>query len=478
MDENFEDSKPAPTPILGRSPPYSQEAEEYLLSCIFLDGVRALSMCMDGKITAECFYVSANRFLYQTFLWLFKNNRDLSLDVMFEELKRVNKLEEIGGMAYLVQISGRVATTAQLDFFIETVREAFVQRELIKSASTVVELAYERRAEVEKFTCEMNRILSIRNGTQMIKTLAQSAEELYGLIERIERGEANEEDLGISWPWRQLTDRFGTLLPGELIIIAARPGCGKSTMARHLALHLGQNKKENVLLFSREMPIEQVTSLLAQMLSRLSWRLLRLGRMHKQDIADFKAAVKAIRNHRNIHIFDKDKTASQIIARSQAFSQLNPVKCMMVDYLQAYNMEQTKQETRDVAIGRFTRGLKDLAIDLKIPVVLLAQVSRAFAREDREPRNDDLRESGNIEQDADTIVFLHAPKVNPHTGFEQDINDGDLESIMVRATMTKGRNNGNNRFDFMMHRPTTFFTPMEIPATSNHRPPQNQRPSR
>lgn len=475
MDDPF--SEQQSLALNGRQPPHSQEAEEYLLSCIFLDGVRALSICMDGKIVPECFYVPANKFLYQTFLWLFKNNRDLSLEVMFEELKRVNKMDEIGGWPYLTQVSGRVATTAQLPFFVETVREAYVQRELIKSASSVVELAYDRHAEVEKFTCEINRILSIRNGTQMIKTLAQASEELIALIERIERKEATEEDMGISWPWRELTDRFGTMLPGELIVVAARPGCGKSTLARHIAMHLGRNKEENVLLFSREMPIEQVTSLFAQMLSKMSWRLLRLGRMHERDIADFKSAVKQIRNHRNIHIFDKDKTASQIMARSQAFAQLKPLKCMLVDYLQAYNMEQTKQETRDVAIGRFTRGLKDLAIDLKIPVVLCAQVSRAFAREDREPRNDDLRESGNIEQDADTIIFLHAPKTNPHTGQDQDINDGDLESIMVRATMTKGRNNGNDRFDFMMHRPTTTFTPL-IPATSSRPPPPNQRPAR
>jgi replicative DNA helicase len=464
MEESFDSRVPLSVKLNGRPPPHSQEAEEFLLSCIFIDGVYALSKCMDGKITPECFYIPANRLVYQTFLWLFKNNRDLSLEVMYEELKRVNKLEEIGGIAYLTQISGRSSTSAQLMFFVETVREAYVQRELIVSASTVVEMAYDRNAEVEKFTCEINRILSIRNGTQMIKTLAQASEELLGLIERIEKGEATEEDMGISWPWKQMTDKFGTLLPGELIVVAARPGCGKSTLARHCALHLGYKKEENVLLFSREMPIEQIASLFGQMLSRLSWRLLRLGRMHPKDIADFKAAVKLVRNHRNIHIFDKDKTASQIMARSQAFAQLKPVKCLLVDYLQAYNMEQTKQETRDVAIGRFTRGLKDLAIDLKIPVLLCAQVSRAFAREDREPRNDDLRESGNIEQDADTIIFLHAPKTNPHTGMDQDINDGDVESIMVRATMTKGRNNGNNRFDFMMHRPTTIFTPLEIVA--------------
>lgn len=472
--EDFESQVPLSIKLNGREPPHSQEAEEHLLSCIFLDGVHALNACMDGKIKPESFYVQANKLIYQTFLWMFKNGRDLGLDVMYEELKRVGKLEEIGGLAYLTQISGRCATTGQIGYFIERVRETYVQRELIIAAATTVELAYDQSAEVEKFAFEINRILSIRNGTQTIKSLAQAADELMALIDRIKAGTATELDLGIPWPWREMTEKFGTMLPGELIILAARPGCGKSTMARHLALDLGKNG--NVPLFSREMQIDQIASLFAQMTSKLSWRELRMKKMHPRDVDDFYEHVRAIRNHRGIHIFDTDKTASQIMARSMAFSQLKPMRCMIVDYLQAYNMEQGKQETRDMAIGRFTRALKDQALDLKIPVVLLAQVSRGFAREDREPRNDDLRESGNIEQDADTIIFLHAPKTIPDTGIEQDINDDQTPSIYVQATMTKGRNNGNGRLGLMLHRPTTVFTP--VVTTSTRLPPPAPQSSR
>lgn len=470
MDEEM----PLSVQLNGRQPPHSAEAEEHLLSCIFMDGVLALQACMDGKITAECFYVTANRDLYQTFLWLFKNSRDLSLEVLAEELKRVNKLDEIGGWPYLVQVSGRVATTAQLLYFIERVRETYVQRELIKTCGSTCELAYETGAEVEKFTFEINRILSIRNGTQMIKTLAQAAEENMALIERIRKGEATADDMGISWAWDDMNRVFGTKLPGELIVVAARPGCGKSTIARQDCLHVAKHYGDT-LLFSREMPIEQISALFAQTMSRRSWRTLRRGQMHPKDVEDFERALKEVRNARNIHIFDKDKTVSQIMARAMAFGQIKKPRYIIADYLQAYNPEQAKNETRDVAIGRFTRSLKDLAIDLKIPVLLLAQVSRSFEREDREPRMSDLRESGNIEQDADTIIFLHAPKKNEFTGADQDLNDETVENIHVRATMVKGRNNGTGRFDFLMHRPTTTFHTV---AKGVIRPPNTQQPAR
>ena len=442
--------------LLGRTPPHSVEAEQSVLSGIFLDGVSALSKAMDGHLTPESFYIEKHRLIFQTFLWLHKNGRELGFDVMFEELRKLNKLDDVGGVAALTDISKKLPTTAQLNYFIERVRESFVQRELIKSALKTTELAYEEGAKVEDFTYEVNRILSIRNATESMITLPQAADATLAMIERIKSGTATQEDIGITWAWPDFDDRFGTKLPGELIVLGARPSIGKSTLARqdcyHVAKHYG-----HTALFSREMPVGELPPLFAQHISGFSWKTLRKGGMHPREIEEFCKAVRTIKELRTLHIYDQDKTLAQLVARVKSAALMLDLKYLAIDYLQRYNPQQEKGETRDLALGRFTGAMKDLAIDLKIPVLLLSQIGRAVERENRDPMISDLRESGNIEQDADKVILLHAPNIDKITGCEQDINDQNNTQIYVEAIQAKGRGSGRGRCDMYLKLATTTF---------------------
>lgn len=442
--------------LLGRTPPHSPEAEQSVLSGIFFDGISALSKAMDGHLTPESFFVEKHRLIYQTFLWLHKNGRQLSLEVMFEELRKLNKLEEVGGMAALTEISSKIPTTAQLTYFIERVRESYVQRELIKCALKTTELAYEEGAKVEDFTCEINRILSIRNATESAITLPQAADNTLAMIDRIKSGKATQEDIGITWAWPDFNERFGTKLPGELIVLGARPSIGKSTLARqdcyHVATHYG-----HTALFSREMPVGELPPLFAQHICGISWQTLKKGGMHTGDIEEFCKAVRTVRELRHLHIYDQDKTLSQLVARVKSAALMLDLKYLAVDYLQRYNPQQEKGETRDLALGRFTGAMKDIAIDLKIPVLLLSQIGRDVEKEKREPMISDLRESGNIEQDADKVILLHAPRTDKITGLEQDINDHNNTQIYVEAIQAKGRGSGRGRCDMYLKLATTTF---------------------
>ena len=211
-----------------------------------------------------------------------------------------------------------------------------------------------------------------------------------------------------------------------------------------------------MLLFSREMPVCGLPQLFAQSLSGHSWREFRRNELTSSNSDEFLASIKEVEANKRLHIYDRDRTLAQVTARIKAFHQIKPVKGIVVDYLQRYDPQQERGETRDVAIGRMTMALKDAAIECGIPIILLAQLSRSVERDNREPMLSDLRESGNIEQDSDRVIFLDAPTVTPD-GTEQDLNDGQARRIFVHAIQAKGRGEGQDRVPMMFNRPITTF---------------------
>jgi len=174
------------------------------------------------------------------------------------------------------------------------------------------------------------------------------------------------------------------------------------------------------------------------------------------DAKKFTQGLKEVAEMKTLSVFDQDRTLSQITARVEACKTFMPVKAIIVDYLQRYDPQQERGETRDIAIGRMTMALKDLAVSLKIPVILLAQLGREVEKENRQPRLSDLRESGNIEQDADRVIFIHAPD-EKLDGSTQDLNDQSLSRIEVNICQAKGRSDGVATLTMSFHRPTTTF---------------------
>lgn len=434
--------------------PQTEEGERAILSCILLDGQTSLAKAIDGKIGEECFYHPIHQKVWRAIQWQHKNNRPLELYALAEELKKAGKLDEVGGLPALAAATSGQPTTAMLEYWIDKVRQYYVLRAVHASCDRMKAKVETYSGQVEDFVGELNGILSTHHAHNKQKTLEQASNEALEVLARIERGELREEDTGYPWPWPDWDNRFGRAKPGELIILSARPGMGKSSVMRQILDYW--SIKGNCLLFSREMPVEQIALAMAQTRSGISWKALSRGHAHNDDIADFRAALNYVRGNKKIDVFDRDRTLAHITTRVKAFAQITKPRAVFIDYLQRYDPQQDKGETRDIAIGRFTMAMKDIAIEYGIPVVLLAQIGRGVEKEQREPRMSDLRESGNIEQDADRIVFLNAPEHKPD-GTMQQLTDNDLKWVYVDAIQAKGRHDGAGRVGMMFNRPITKF---------------------
>lgn len=435
--------------------PHSEEGERIILSCILLDGPSSLAKAIDGKIEEEVFFLPQHRRLWRAIQWQHKNSQPLELHALVEELKKCNKLHEVGGLAGLVEMTQAACTTAQLSHWIDVVRQHYVMRELHATCSRMAEKTLAHSGSVETFVMEVNNLITKHHEGQKQETLADAADSAIELVERVQAGTYTDKDIGMSFPWPDWDRRFGLAKPGELIIISARPGMGKSSCCRQIAQHWAKDGK--VLLFSREMPTKQMAPLFAQTECGISYRDILSGRLSTSYLETFKSELAKVRGLQ-VAVYDQDRTLSHIVTRAKAFAQIAKPKAICVDYLQRYDAQQERGETRDMALGRFTMAMKDLAIELSLPVILLAQLGRSVERENREPRLSDLRESGNLEQDADRVIFLNAPDHRPD-GTMQTITDNDLRFIYVDAIQAKGRSDGTGRCGMMFDRPITKLLP-------------------
>lgn len=444
---------------MSKQPPHSLDVEETVIASVFLDGITTIQAALDKKVGETSFYDEKNRLLWKTFLWAFKRGTPLEVDAIAGELKEKRKLDAIGGYDYLLKITSRVPTTSGTKHAIEKLQELFMLRELIDRSNAIIEDAHNYTGDISVFYSRIADALKVREGLEKTLTLKDACDEIGARLDRIANGELRDGDNGLEWPWRDASRYLGPIQGGELVIIAARPSRGKSSVARQMAWSWAQRYGQ-VMLFSREMPVSEMPPLFAQSLSGISWRELRNGRCTLKEVSSFKEGLAQVKEEPNLSIYDKDRTLSQIIARVKAQCLVKKPCAVMIDYLQAYDVEQTKGETRDVAIGRFTRACKDLALELSIPVVLLAQIGRSVEKEEREPRLSDIRESGNVEQDADRVCFVHW-LTKDAKGQSIDINDQTNQVMPCKLIQAKGRGEGSATSDLLFKRPIASFHSME-----------------
>lgn len=426
-----------------------------MLACALIDGPDVITKALDAKVCEDSFYIPANRLIWRYLCSMLKRGLDLSLAVLAEDMKKHKHLDEIGGYAYLTRITGSTPTTAQARFFIEKLQELYTLRLLIKAGTKTVEDAYGYTGDFAVFATQVEEALRVREGLEKPKTLQEATRDTIHLVERIQKGEKPQEALGFGYPWKEADDKLGAIKPGEFVIIAARPGRGKSSIARQLALHW-QAEYGKVAYFSREMPVGQLPQLFAQTVCGISWNDVLKGRAHRHDVLDFLKALRTVESTK-ISIQDRDTKFTQIQARIKAMCQVEKPSAIFLDYIQIYDPEQQRGETRDTALGRMSTGLKGIAIDYNIPVIGLAQIARSVEREEREPRSSDLRECGSLEADADRIIFSHWLPCLRGTNIAQDFNDWGVKTVHAELIQTKGRSDGQARIPLDFIRNTTTF---------------------
>jgi replicative DNA helicase len=454
--------------LFARELPHSLEAEEYLLSCCFIDGAETMGRCLAERLTPEAFHFPANRAIFARLVAMHAAGLPLDLDVLAQELTTAGTLAEVGGYPYLMQVSSKIPTTAQSGYFIERVSNLHLLRRMIQTAGGICERAFNPGENVDEFleqaTAAMLKLGHERVGENTDKPWPAVVAEAAAHAERTIARTPEAVGETLLWPWPSLTLAFKPLARGELAVIAARPSIGKSSFARALMeFHAGAGR--NVLVESMEMTGQEIA--LASAAARSGIGFSGLADRHHADQAEFLVAVRA-QARPNLHVFTRDHSLAAIVARAKAIHAGSPLDLIVVDYLGLVaDCQSSQRENKTDAIGRVTKALKRLAGELNCVVVLLAQLSRLSATDkNREPGLTDLRDSGNIEEDASRVVFLHRPSEDPLTKMEQTSSKDaeDRPRYFVNAIQGKGRNVGDGQvFSFYFQRATTRFSPAERP---------------
>lgn len=401
---------------LGRSLPHSIEAEEYLLSCCLLDGSDTIARCMEAKLLGNAFYSTANRLIYEKLCELYQKNPPVDIAVLAEELKTTRQLEEIGGYAYLTQISGRIPTTAQAQYFIDKVRELHLLRELIKVATSAVERCYSYDGELEQFIDQVEQeIFSVTQDriSDGAKPMREPVKDAMNVLTKMmmKKGELT----GVASGFKDLDNLTFGFQRQEMIILAARPSMGKTSLALNFAEAASMPRHgasaTATLIFSLEMSASQLALRMLCSRARVNMKLLREGLLSRngeeqqkllQAADEFSKSAIFIDDSSHLSIMELRAKARRVHARTK-------LGFIIVDYLQLLSPTDPKVP-REQQVAEASRGLKALAKELDVPVLVLSQLNRSSEKDNRPPRLSDLRESGSIEQDADVVMMLARPR--------------------------------------------------------------------
>ena len=400
---------------VGRSLPHSLEAEEYLLSCCLLDGADVVSRCLEARIKPQSFYDSKHGIVFERLLDLYNRQAPIDISVVAEELKTARQLEQIGGYAFLTQVSSRIPTTAQASYFIQKVREQALLREIIRSATGAVEDCYGFTGGIDEFVDQIEtKIFAVTQNrvSESAKQMREPTREAMNVITRMmmKKGELT----GISSGFKDLDQMMWGFQRQEMIVLAARPSMGKTSLALNFAEAAALPKKgppAAVLIFSLEMGASQLALRMLCSRARVNMKLLRDGLLSKNGEEQTKL-LEAADEFSKSPIYIDDSSAISIMqlrAKARRIHSRTPLGFIIVDYLQLLSPTDPKVP-REQQVAEASRGLKAIAKELDVPVLVLSQLNRSSEKDNRTPKISDLRESGSIEQDADVVLMLARPR--------------------------------------------------------------------
>lgn len=435
--------------IAGRSPPHSVEAEEYLLSCCFLDGSDSIARCLEHRLPSAAFYAPANRVIYECLCELYASNTVAGVEVVIQELQDMKLLEAVGGVHYVMQVSGRVPTTAQVGYFIEKVQELWHLRELIKMGAGLVEqcFAYKGGGLTELLTNterEFMRILTrgTPSSATWEATINEAEQEFLRMMGRPAGTLAADE---ISWGFSDFDYFFQPLVRKEFAILGARPSIGKSSLARAIAYAVARAGIP-VQFFSLEVSAQRIANNLASAISGVGRTALRRN-PSDGDRAAFAATLAALKHLPNWSVDDQRGISSlDIISKLRIKAAKKKLGLVVIDYLQLLaDWRASRYAGLAAEASQITKRFHDAADEFDCVILAIAQINRLQERErNRPPVMSDLRDSSSIEADADRVDLMHRPDVNQSTELPQyyAATLEDCPSFYVEIIQAKGRDVG------------------------------------
>lgn len=424
---------------LDRLPPHSVEAEQGVLGCVLLSPNDCLGQCIE-KFSAgpEVFYDLRHRAIFEVLLEMFDAKTPVDLITLQQALKDRQQLEGVGGLAYLASLPDAVPSAANLDYYIEIVREKFVLRRMIGTCTEVVSRAYEHQGEVDALLDEVERDILKISGDRAGAAVSGMKELVGRAIQQIELYHQRQGQLGgLSTGFVDLDRMTDGWHPGEMIVIAARPSMGKTSLAMNLAEHAALDLALPVGVFSLEMTAEALALRMLSSIGRVNSRTVREGFLSERD---FAMLTKASGRLSKAPLFIDDSSGLSILqlrAKARRMHQQHGIKLFVIDYLQLLCSTNRRAENRQQEIADISGGVRALAKELRVPVVVLSQLNRELEKDKaRKPRLSDLRESGAIEQDADVVALLY----HPASDEAEEAQNSGADAVPVNLLIAKQRN--------------------------------------
>ncbi len=396
--------------------PHSFEAEQSVLGGLLLDN-NAWDRVAE-KVAEPDFYSRPHRLIFQAMQRLSQLNSPIDLITVQEELERHEALDTVGGFSYLVEIAKNTPSAANIGAYADIVRERAVVREMIAVANEIAEAGFDPQgrdssalldlAETKVFKIAESRT-NVNEGPQPLRVLLEKT------IDRIEDLYKNPHQgiTGVSSGYSDLDKKTAGFQSSDLIIVAARPSMGKTTFAMNLCEHAALTNDKPALIFSLEMPSEQIIMRMLASLGRIDQTRIRTGQLDDEDWARLSSTMGMLLEKGQLYIDDSSGlTPTEVRSRARRVAREHGgISMIMIDYLQLMTVPSLS-DNRTLEIAEISRSLKALAKELQVPVIALSQLNRSLEqRADKRPVNSDLRESGSIEQDADLIMFIYRDEV-------------------------------------------------------------------
>jgi replicative DNA helicase len=443
-----------PTPITrpDKVPPHSLDAEMAVIGAVLIDN-QSLSVLTE-HLTPDAFYKKAHRDIYTGMMNVAEKGEAIDVITLAEELKRLGTYNSVGGPSYLTQIMDSVHTAANAEHYARLVFEKHLLRRLITISGEIATQALLGDRDAREVLDEAEKLIfevSERGVRKSFESIGRIIKDRFGNIEEI--SERHGMVSGLATPFDQLDSMTSGFQRAELVIIAGRPSMGKTSFALNIAQHMALKDKIPVGVFSLEMSSEQLVLRLLCSEARIDSHKLRMGYLKSSEFAEL-AIVAGYLSEAPIYIDDSPgMTMMEMRAKARRLKAEANVGAIFIDYLQLVTTHD-KLENRQQQISSISRSMKALAKELDIPVVALSQLSRAVESRggDRRPMLSDLRESGAIEQDADTVLMLYRPEF--YEGKESE--DAGIAEVIV----AKQRNGPTGKVKLAFLSEYTRFEPL------------------
>lgn len=429
----------APQPVMehGKVPPQAVDLEEAVLGAIMLEK-DALTAVID-ILKAEVFYKEAHQLIYKAITRLFSKSEPVDILTVTEELKNTGELDIVGGPYYVTQLTNRVASAANVEFHTRIITQKYIQRELIRISSEIIKDAYEDTTDVFDLLDRAEQGLFSVSETNLRRNYDDMQSLVREAISEIQAAKDQEAHLrGIPSGFTEIDRVTSGWQKSDLIIIASRPGMGKTAFVLSMARNIAVDFKRSVAIFSLEMSSIQLVTRLISSETQLSADKLRKGNLENYEWEQLNAKINNLVDSK---IFIDDTPALTIFelrAKCRRLKAQHDIEMIFIDYLQLMSGTSETKGNREQEISTISRSLKSMAKELNVPIIALSQLSRAVETRagSKKPILSDLRESGAIEQDADLVLFIYRPEY-----YKIDVDDeGNSTTGMAEISIAKHRN--------------------------------------